>query len=236
MELNKSEKNTSIRWYNKIRAIKLLGGKCKCCSNNDIKCLTFHHLDTTIKETEVALLMSGSWSKIEEEINKCILYCHNCHLEYHFKEKSKYQNLKISKKTFLEYKGGVCKNCGYNKCQAALTFHHLDKSEKKFKLSNNRKVFRSISEITEEVKTEIDKCDTLCANCHLSLEIRQDILDYVLLNYDNIEIRTKSSKIDRNVVKNMYFNKGMKQSEIVKELGVKKSTISMIIKELKLPG
>ena len=60
-----------------------------------------------------------------------------------------------------EYKmqRGCCK-CGYKNHPAALEFHHLDKATKTKKLThtvNNSPAF---------VKTELDKCVVLCANCH----------------------------------------------------------------------
>lgn len=35
-----------------------------------------------------------------------------------------------NKKQQVEYKGGKCEKCGYDKCMAALAFHHLDPKEK----------------------------------------------------------------------------------------------------------
>jgi len=35
-----------------------------------------------------------------------------------------------TKKKAIVYKGGKCQMCGYNKCPAALDFHHLDPSTK----------------------------------------------------------------------------------------------------------
>lgn len=32
----------------------------------------------------------------------------------------------------IEYKGGKCEICGYNKCPDALEFHHINPKEKKF--------------------------------------------------------------------------------------------------------
>jgi len=32
------------------------------------------------------------------------------------------------KKMLVQYKGGKCERCGYNKCIRALEFHHLDPS------------------------------------------------------------------------------------------------------------
>jgi hypothetical protein len=60
----------------------------------------------------------------------------------------------------IEYKGGSCEGCGYNKNPKALEFHHKDPSQKDFGISKvNRRSF-------ENIKNELDKCILLCANCH----------------------------------------------------------------------
>lgn len=59
----------------------------------------------------------------------------------------------------IEYKGGNCQLCGYNKCVRSLQFHHLDPSQKDFSISG-----KSIS--WERIKNELDKCILICANCH----------------------------------------------------------------------
>lgn len=65
------------------------------------------------------------------------------------------------KKWAVEYKGGECERCGYNKCIEALDFHHKDPNEKDFCISD-----RNINQNWEEIKKELDKCEMLCANCH----------------------------------------------------------------------
>lgn len=40
--------------------------------------------------------------------------------------------LKWLKKWAVEYKGGKCENCGYDKFIGALDFHHIDSSDKDF--------------------------------------------------------------------------------------------------------
>jgi len=62
----------------------------------------------------------------------------------------------------LEYLGNKCIVCGYNKCVAALEFHHKDPSTKEFQISNTTKKW-------ETIKIELDKCVLLCANCHREL-------------------------------------------------------------------
>lgn len=65
------------------------------------------------------------------------------------------------KQMALEYKGGKCQICSYNKCAAALTFHHLDPSQKDFGISD-----KGYTRAWEKVKAELDKCILLCQNCH----------------------------------------------------------------------
>jgi len=58
-----------------------------------------------------------------------------------------------------------CAICGYNKCGAALEFHHIDADEKigTIAVLINKNVDMDV--ITEEIK----KCIVLCANCHREL-------------------------------------------------------------------
>ena len=64
-----------------------------------------------------------------------------------------------NKQILVEYKGGKCEKCGYNKCIAALDFHHLDPSKKELSLSGN-------TFSLEKQKQEADKCILVCSNCH----------------------------------------------------------------------
>jgi len=61
----------------------------------------------------------------------------------------------------LEYKGGKCQICGYDKCLAALDFHHIDPTQKDFGISA-----KGYTRSWEKVKLEVDKCVLICANCH----------------------------------------------------------------------
>ena len=67
------------------------------------------------------------------------------------------------KKQAVEYKGGKCVKCGYNKCLSALEFHHINPLEKD-KLLNSRGINRRKS--FKLLKVELDKCVLVCANCH----------------------------------------------------------------------
>lgn len=65
------------------------------------------------------------------------------------------------KKFCVDYKGGQCCRCGYNQNLAALQFHHLDPTKKDFNFATYAKF-----KFNEEIKSELDKCILLCANCH----------------------------------------------------------------------
>jgi len=65
----------------------------------------------------------------------------------------------------IEFKGGKCILCGYDRCNAAPEFHHLDKATKGFGLSKGGKI-RS----WESIMKELDKCILVCSNCHRELE------------------------------------------------------------------
>lgn len=61
----------------------------------------------------------------------------------------------------VEYKGGKCEECGYDKCIDALEFHHRNSNEKDFSISK-----KGYTRSWQKVKEEIDKCMLVCANCH----------------------------------------------------------------------
>ena len=78
-------------------------------------------------------------------------------------KKHRKQNIsshRIRKNDAVLYKGGKCIRCGYNKSNAALDFHHVDRTQKdKNWVSLKRKPL-------EQLKNELDKCELLCKNCH----------------------------------------------------------------------
>ena len=61
----------------------------------------------------------------------------------------------------VEYKGGKCEICGYDKYVGALEFHHRDPSKKDFGIGTC-----THGHSLNEIKRELDKCDLLCSNCH----------------------------------------------------------------------
>ncbi len=62
----------------------------------------------------------------------------------------------------IEYKGGKCILCGYNKDTAALEFHHINPEEKENVGGPAVISWRTF----ENNKEELDKCVLLCCRCH----------------------------------------------------------------------
>lgn len=62
-----------------------------------------------------------------------------------------------------------CAICGYNKCAAALVFHHKDKDNKENGIAQ---LVNSCFNFKEVLK-EIGKCTVLCANCHRELHDKE---------------------------------------------------------------
>jgi predicted HNH restriction endonuclease len=84
-------------------------------------------------------------------------YCKQCSAEITIERQRK------NKKQAIDYLGGKCRICGYDKCQQALQFHHKDPKEKDFEIGKSHgKVFKNI-------KDELDKCILLCSNCHIEV-------------------------------------------------------------------
>jgi len=80
------------------------------------------------------------------------------------------QNRRVRlKQKALKYAGGKCILCGYSKSSRALVFHHRDESQKSFGIAE-----RGLTRGWERVRSEIDKCDLLCMNCHM--EVHEELL------------------------------------------------------------
>lgn len=81
-------------------------------------------------------------------------YCRSCNVSKVDKQR------RSMKERAVQYKGGKCKICGYDRCNRALSFHHFDPNLKDFAIGWIR------TNGWETVKRELDKCVLLCTNCH----------------------------------------------------------------------
>lgn len=65
----------------------------------------------------------------------------------------------------IEYKGGCCQLCGYDKYPGGLDLHHINPDQKEFGIGS-----KGYTRSWEKVKAELDKCILVCANCHREIE------------------------------------------------------------------
>jgi DNA-binding CsgD family transcriptional regulator len=72
------------------------------------------------------------------------------------------------KQIAVEYKGGKCVICGYDRCVRALEFHHEDPNEKEFHISS----YKVLS--WDKLQNELDKCILVCSNCHKEIHYQFD--------------------------------------------------------------
>lgn len=91
--------------------------------------------------------------------NKLNPHCKSCMKTRESDRQRKLKSLAV------EYKGGCCIVCGYDKCHGALDFHHRDPETKLFSISSKKGHVLSY-----DIISELDKCDLLCVRCHREIE------------------------------------------------------------------
>lgn len=104
---NISDKIKEWRKNVKAYAVDIMGGRCKNCGYSKCqKALEFHHIDPSFKES--LRFNNSGFSKIVDELKKCVLLCANCHREAH-EYKIEYVPSFIAKKAdvYLELYGQV---------------------------------------------------------------------------------------------------------------------------------
>jgi DNA-binding CsgD family transcriptional regulator len=145
------EINEMKKYYLEVKSLKKVAKKFKCC----------------YKTVRKYINPIGKYSNSEE---------------YEIKRK---KNISINvvkwrqdkKIKLVEYKGGSCQICNYNKSIGALEFHHLDPNEKDFNISGKSYSY-------EKMKNEVDKCILVCSNCHIEIheEIRNNGYSEIIIN------------------------------------------------------
>lgn len=74
-----------------------------------------------------------------------------------------------AKQYLKELKINGCAICGYDKCNRALNFHHVNPDSKKFQVGINEIRKKKVQDLVDE----LNKCMLLCSNCHMEIEEKQ---------------------------------------------------------------
>lgn len=91
---------------------------------------------------------------------------------------------RLLKQRAVDYKGGSCIKCGYNKCISALEFHHTDPSQKDFAISVS-----GHTRSWQVILSELDKCMLVCCRCHREihheLHNKQPVIEKIAFQKEN---------------------------------------------------
>ncbi|MCE5317411.1 MAG: HNH endonuclease [Parachlamydia sp.] len=109
------------------------------------------------------LPLSEFYFRLNRKNNQYYSYCRKCTSIITVKR------LQNNKRIAVDYKGGKCSICGYNKCIDCLDFHHIDPDEKDFCISQHKGM------LLENIKHELDKCILVCRNCHGEIHNKENI-------------------------------------------------------------
>ena len=89
------------------------------------------------------------------------------------------------KEKSVQYLGDVCNRCGWSGHISGFDFHHKDPNQKEFQPSAMNLANRK----WEIVKSELDKCELLCALCHRKEHSNYDKLVEISKTYTGKEFK-----------------------------------------------
>jgi hypothetical protein len=136
--------------------------RCKLCGkitcvNGDHKCSNVDLQGERYCEICNCVLKNSNWERWSKICRKC--------------SKRKWRRIeKDQRKQLILDWGGKCKVCGYNKCVAALNFHHKDSSEK-YEWNVKGKAGASI----REIKSHPERFELVCVRCHVEIHHPEEL-------------------------------------------------------------
>lgn len=150
---------STVSFHCKNEALNDIGlDQSKRLSEDEIDELKSYYKNHSIKETSKKFKVSGTTVKKYVEKKRVFFESDDDKRKANYKRVKSFRNR--LKERAVEYKGGKCALCGYNRCVKSFDFHHLDPKEKDFTVGSNSNIS------WDRLKKEIDKCILLCANCH----------------------------------------------------------------------
>jgi DNA-binding CsgD family transcriptional regulator len=133
-----------------------------------------HCMEKPLKEICLELRAKGeSYRKIGKKLNitaaSVFFHCSSDEKKRKTVDRTRIR-ARERKRFFVAKMGGKCNRCGYNKCLAALDFHHKNPEEK------DKDIMMVFRMKYETIEREVAKCELVCANCHREIH-DQDFLD-----------------------------------------------------------
>lgn len=174
-----------------------------------------------LKECIYHGLTLHSWRNNEKRYR-----CRKCNAEQ--VQKRRY----MLKEKAVEYKGGKCSKCGYNKCIDALEFHHLDPLQKEFSIGQN-----GYANSWKHIQKELDKCIMVCANCHREIHSQKnkDLKDKIINKKNLANNYNFEKKYNENAEKIVDMKDKQRKSFyiIAEELKLARNTVMKYYKKYK---
>lgn len=93
--------------------------------------------------------------------------CKRCAANY-FKSFAATRRKTLFQRIMKNLKVNGCAICGYNECNEALDFHHVNPWRKKFKINMTNLYHSNL-----DMETELNKCMLLCKNCHTEIHAKE---------------------------------------------------------------
>lgn len=129
------------------------------CGTSDPECLDFHHPGDVDMVMAVGKMVTHGYGreKLRAEMTGCEIRCANCHRREH--AENRVDGTKLWTRNRKRERGG-CNRCGES-VPGCLDYHHVDDAKE-------TTVAQLISDDRSRavVRSEMEKCEVLCANCH----------------------------------------------------------------------
>lgn len=141
---------------------------CLKCNNPFSICVVIDGKERNLQHRKYCLVCSPFGKHNTRKIDDASVlpkYCKTCGKPLSGRRRNKCNSCNVIryrqsvKKKLVDYKGGSCQICGYNRCMRNMIFHHRDPSKKEFGITGQTKCY-------DRLKREADKCVLLCCRCH----------------------------------------------------------------------
>ena len=160
------EKKIYLQWQKNV--------PCSACKGIFTpEAMEFDHIKPEEKKHHPTDLYTlDTFEEMDEELNKCMVLCANCHriktqidIMFKNKKRSRTKNQIYIENYKMAHPCVDCKNC-FTSC--VMEFDHVRglKSAEISQIIAKRWSF-------ERLKTEIDKCELVCANCHRARTVKR---------------------------------------------------------------